>query len=109
MLVCYSGKKYAEAATGLLQEMGIAAGNIYTLEGGQNGWVDGGGRIHSPHGKRGFRFRGRRRRKPQQSPPAITGKVITADQLEALMAEQEVKIFDLRDAEDYEAGHIPGR
>ena len=39
VLICYSGKKYAEAATNLLQQMGVPAANLYTLEGGQNGWA----------------------------------------------------------------------
>lgn len=39
VLLCYSGKRYAEAATGLLKEAGIDAANIYTLEGGYKGWT----------------------------------------------------------------------
>ena len=34
-------------------------------------------------------------------------KLITPDEVEALIA-QGAKVFDLRGAEDYEAGHIPG-
>lgn len=40
VLICYSGKKYAETATGLLKDMGVAATQIYTLEGGHNGWAE---------------------------------------------------------------------
>ena len=98
-LVCYSGKKYAEKATSLMEQMGVAPGNIFTLEGGQNGWAEAGdaytalltsGQTDAPEA------------------PATSDKLLTPDALEAMMAEQEVKIFDLRDAEDYEAGHIPG-
>lgn len=39
VLLCYSGKRYAEAATGLLKDAGIDASNIYTLEGGYKGWT----------------------------------------------------------------------
>jgi rhodanese-related sulfurtransferase len=39
VLLCYSGKRYAEAATGLLKDAGIDAANIYTLEGGYKGWT----------------------------------------------------------------------
>ena len=42
LLVCYSGKRYAEATTGFMKDMGIPADNIYILEGGQKGWVEGG-------------------------------------------------------------------
>ena len=40
ILICYSGQKYAQTATGLLQDMGGAATQIYTLEGGHNGWAE---------------------------------------------------------------------
>src|SRR5699024_1282774 len=98
-LVCYSGKKYAEKATSLMEQMGVAPGNIFTLEGGQNGWAEAGdaytalltsGQTDAPEA------------------PAASDKLLTPDALEAMMAEQEVKLVDLRDAEDYEAGHIPG-
>lgn len=39
VLLCYSGKRYAEAATGLLKDAGIEASSIYTLEGGYKGWT----------------------------------------------------------------------
>lgn len=39
VLLCYSGKRYAQAATGLLKEAGVNADNIYTLEGGYKGWT----------------------------------------------------------------------
>lgn len=39
VLLCYSGKRYAQAATGLLKDAGIDAANIYTLEGGYKGWT----------------------------------------------------------------------
>lgn len=39
VLLCYSGKRYAEATTGLLKDAGIDAANIYTLEGGYKGWT----------------------------------------------------------------------
>lgn len=39
VLLCYSGKRYAQAATQLLLDAGIDAANIYTLEGGYKGWT----------------------------------------------------------------------
>lgn len=38
VLVCYSGKSYAQKGTDLMVEMGIPAENIYTLEGGMKAW-----------------------------------------------------------------------
>lgn len=40
VLVCYSGKRYAQGATGILAELGIPKENIYTLEGGNKNWVE---------------------------------------------------------------------
>lgn len=40
VLLCYSGKRYAEAATNLLVESGVDQGQIYTLEGGYKGWTN---------------------------------------------------------------------
>lgn len=42
VLVCYSGKSYAQKATDLLIEMGVSADKIYTLEGGMKAWEAGG-------------------------------------------------------------------
>ncbi len=38
VLVCYSGKSYAQAATDALVSMGFNKDNIYTLEGGMKDW-----------------------------------------------------------------------
>lgn len=38
-LLCYSGKRYAQAATNILVDMGIKKENIYTLDGGYKGWT----------------------------------------------------------------------
>lgn len=39
-LFCYSGKRYAAAATNVLVQAGIPAENIYTVEGGYKGWTN---------------------------------------------------------------------
>lgn len=38
VLVCYSGKKYAQAATDILNALGSDLSNVYTLEGGAKAW-----------------------------------------------------------------------
>lgn len=38
VLVCYSGKSYAQKGTDLLIEMGVSKDSIYTLEGGMKAW-----------------------------------------------------------------------
>jgi len=42
VLICYSGNRYAIKATELLIDMGISEKNIYTLEGGNDGWTKAG-------------------------------------------------------------------
>ena len=38
VLVCYSGKSYAQAGTNALSSMGADMDNVYTLEGGMEAW-----------------------------------------------------------------------
>ena len=40
ILVCYSGKRYAQAATNALAAIGYDMTKVYTLEGGFNGWLE---------------------------------------------------------------------
>ena len=47
VLVCYSGKKYAQAATDILNALGFDMTKVYTLEGGFTGWSDGGMPVES--------------------------------------------------------------
>ncbi|MGO1469861.1 MAG: rhodanese-like domain-containing protein [Tissierella sp.] len=42
VLICYSGKSYAQKATDLLIEMGLSKDQIITLEGGMSAWEEGG-------------------------------------------------------------------
>lgn len=39
VIVCYSGRSYAQAATDILNALGADMDNVYTLEGGINGWT----------------------------------------------------------------------
>lgn len=39
VLVCYSGKKYAQAGTNVLSAIGADMGNVTTLEGGMKAWT----------------------------------------------------------------------
>ena len=42
VLICNSGKSYAQKATDLLIEMGVSPDQILTLEGGMKAWEEGG-------------------------------------------------------------------
>ena len=39
VLVCYSGNKYAQAGTNILDYLGADMSNVYTLEGGMKAWT----------------------------------------------------------------------
>ncbi len=39
VLVCYSGKKYAQAGTNVASALGANMDNVYTLEGGMKAWT----------------------------------------------------------------------
>ena len=104
VLVCYSGKKYAETATSLLVEMGISAASIYTLEGGHNGFKDAGADYAALLQSAALQSDALQ----SVAADAKSEKLLTADDLETLMDNSNVKVFDLRSAEDFEAGHIPG-
>ena len=39
VLICYSGKSYAQAGTNVLSAIGATMGNVYTLEGGMKAWT----------------------------------------------------------------------
>ncbi|WP_165247390.1 rhodanese-like domain-containing protein [Adlercreutzia sp. ZJ141] len=39
VLICYSGKKYAQAGTDVLNALGANMDNVYTLEGGMKAWT----------------------------------------------------------------------
>ena len=42
VLICYSGKSYAQKATDLLIGMGVSKDKIFTLKGGMKAWEEGG-------------------------------------------------------------------
>ena len=42
VLVCYTGNKYAQAATDVLNDLGADMSKVYTLDGGAKGWAEAG-------------------------------------------------------------------
>lgn len=92
VLVCYSGKKYAQAGTNALSALGYDMSKVFTLEGGFKGWT-------------------RTDLVDPQPLTQVTGtemKYMTADELAAVLGTEGYMVIDLRKAADYEAGHITG-
>ena len=40
IIICYSGKRYAQATTNVLSALGYDMSKVFTLEGGFNGWSE---------------------------------------------------------------------
>ena len=96
ILICYSGKRYAQAATNVLSALGYDMTKVYTLEGGFGAWskaypetAEVNEAIVAPASDVEMQY------------------ITPADALEVIESEEYV-FFDVRKAEDYAAGHIPG-
>ena len=90
VLVCYSGKRYAQATTNVLNNIGANMDNVLTLEGGFTNW------------KKTYVDKVERADYPMQ--------YITADELKPLVdaADAGYLILDVRKAADSSAATIPG-
>ena len=96
ILVCYSGKRYAQATTNVLSALGYDMSKVYTLEGGFGAWskaypetAEVSAEIVAPASDVEMQY------------------ITPADALAVLESEEYV-FFDVRKAADYAAGHIPG-
>lgn len=94
IVICYSGKRYAQATTNVLYALGYDMSMVYTLEGGFTAWS---------------------KAYPDQLQVGIVApaenvamQYITPEEALALLESEEYVFFDVRKAADYAAGHIPG-
>ena len=83
VVICYSGKRYAQATTNVLSALGYDMSKVYTLEGGFNAWSELG------------------------NTEVPMNYITPADALAALEDDSYV-FFDVRKAADYETSHIKG-
>jgi len=47
ILVCYSGKRYAQASTNVLSALGYDMSKVFTLEGGMKAWTEAGNAVEA--------------------------------------------------------------
>ncbi|MDD5823974.1 MAG: rhodanese-like domain-containing protein [Firmicutes bacterium] len=85
VLVCYSGNKYARAATTIMAELGVDPANILTLKGGFAQWT-----------------------KDYPTDVVFEYQYVNADDVFAALTDKDVVILDSRKAADYKTAHIPG-
>ncbi len=96
IIVCYSGKSYAQATTNVLSALGYDMTKVYTLEGGFTAWtetypsnVEVSAEIVAPESD-------------------IAMQYMTVEEASKVVETEGYTFFDVRKAADYAASHIPG-
>ena len=96
ILICYSGKRYAQAATNVLSAMGYDMSKVYTLEGGFGAW------------SKAYPETAEVSAEIVEPAEAVPMQYKTPAEALELLENEEYVFFDVRKAADYAAGHIPG-
>ena len=95
ILVCYSGKRYAQATTNALAAIGYDMTKVYTLEGGYTAWTKA--------------YASEVQMNVIVAPEAdVEMQYITAAEALELIGAEGYTFFDVRKAADYATAHIPG-
>ncbi|MBR3972563.1 MAG: hypothetical protein IKJ99_01265 [Oscillospiraceae bacterium] len=93
ILVCYSGKRYAQATTNVLSALGYDMSKVYTLEGGFTAWSETYPTVVEP---------------VQAPAEDVAMQYMTPAEALELLENEEYVFFDVRKAADYATAHIPG-
>ena len=96
ILVCYSGKRYAQATTDVLYALGYDMSKVYTLEGGFGAW------------SKAYPETAEVSAEIVEPAEAVPMQYMTPAEALELLENEEYVFFDVRKAADYAAGHIPG-
>ena len=96
VIICYSGKRYAQATTNVLSALGYDMSKVYTLEGGYTKWtetypenVEVSAKIEAPASD-------------------VAMQYITVEDAAKVLTDSNYIFFDVRKAADHETSHIPG-
>ena len=90
-LICNSGKRGAEKATGVLRDAGIESTSIYTVEGGAKALADVSGAFTT-----------------DRTEENIDWQYVSGKDAVAAVDDKDVQILDVRDDDTYKAGHLKG-
>ena len=93
VLICYSGKRYAQATTNVLSALGYDMSKVYTLEGGFTAWSETYPTVVEP---------------VQAPAEDVAMQYMTPAEALELLENEEYVFFDVRKAADYATAHIPG-
>ena len=89
VLVCYSGKRYAQAGTNILSALEYDMSKVVTLQGGMKSWTEAG-------------------LKTAKEVTEVTMTEESADSVKSEVGSSDTVILDVRKAEDYKTSHIEG-
>ncbi len=99
ILVCYSGKRYAQATTNVLSALGYDMSKVYTLEGGFTAWSEAGKATSAPEEAPA---------KIEAPASDVAMQYITVDDAEKVLNDDSYVFFDVRKAADSAKATIPG-
>ena len=104
VLICYSGKTYAQATTNVLSALGYDMSKVYTLEGGFNAWSE----TYPDNVESGEAAADTASAEIVAPEADVEMQYITVEDASANLESDDYTFIDVRKAEDYAASHIPG-
>ena len=104
VLICYSGKTYAQATTNVLSALGYDMSKVYTLEGGFTAWTE----TYPDNVESGEAAADAASAEIVAPESDVEMQYITVEDASANLESDDYTFIDVRKAEDYAASHIPG-
>ena len=104
VLICYSGKTYAQATTNVLSALGYDMSKVYTLEGGFTAWTE----TYPDNVESGEAAADTASTEIVAPEADVEMQYITVEDASANLESDDYTFIDVRKAEDYATSHIPG-
>ena len=104
VLICYSGKTYAQATTNVLSALGYDMSKVYTLEGGFTAWTE----TYPDNVESGEAAADTASAEIVAPEADVEMQYITVEDASANLESDDYTFIDVRKAEDYATSHIPG-
>ena len=104
VLICYSGKTYAQATTNVLSALGYDMSKVYTLEGGFTAWTE----TYPDNVESGEAAADTASAEIVAPESDVEMQYITVEDASANLESDDYTFIDVRKAEDYVTSHIPG-
>ena len=104
VLICYSGKTYAQATTNVLSALGYDMYKVYTLEGGFTAWTE----TYPDNVESGEAAADTASAEIVAPEADVEMQYITVEDASANLESDDYTFIDVRKAEDYATSHIPG-